>query len=688
MKSLTKIAVLLSFSLLLVLPMMSAAATIIFEQQPKAIYNYGEKINLPITVTSAQGVYDYLQVSLLCSGQEYKFPKDSIGIIPGEVQKVDKSVYLIKRFIGETKGTCTIKAALETETDSYALSNEFKISNLMNVKIQMENNSFNPLEIIKISGIATNENGKATNGVFDLKITQEENTFNTHQGIVSNGVFLTEFEVPKDMVAGTYILRIDVHETDPLGETTNIGFASNSIEINQVPTSLEIIFGTTEVEPGTDMETKVVLYDQSGEKIDSTATIKIKNKNNKIVSQNEVQTNEFFRFSIAYNEQPSLWGVNAKAEGIEKDSTFSVIEKENIAMEIVNRTLTVNNTGNVPYNETTLIKVGNETVSIDIYLKIDENRRYLITAPDGDYQVEVISGDSTVSKEVTLTGKAIDVREASGKVTKYSFVWIFIILLLGFVAFLSYQRGYQKTFIGYISSKIGRGRNENNEGSVVAVQESKVSEDALVNPESKAEISLSIKGNKQEVCVVALSIKNSEEVRKRGNAKETLQGITNMTAESKAATYESHNTLFFILAPEKTRTFKNEKTALDIARKTKDIIENHNKIFQQKINFGISLNHGSMVVKQEGGTRGAGGILKFMSLGTLMANTKKIAILADKDVLLSEKMNDKLLSHLKTAKHEKSGISVYSIKEVKNDSEENKDFLKKFLSRNKEKKEK
>ncbi|MBU1252456.1 MAG: hypothetical protein KJ905_02985 [Nanoarchaeota archaeon] len=685
MKSLTKIAVLLSFSILLILPMMSAAATIIFEQQPRAIYNYGEKINLPITVTSAQGVYDYLQVSLLCSGQEYKFPKDSIGILPGEVQKLDKSVYLIKRFIGETKGACKIKAVLENEVDSYSLSNEFKISNLINVELQMENNSFNPLEILKISGIATNENGKATTGIFELKITQEENTINSHQGIVSNGVFSMEFEIPGDMAAGTYIVRTDIRGTDPLGETTNLGFASSSMEINQMPTSLEIIFDTTEVEPGTNMKVKAVLYDQSGEKIDATSTIKIKNKNNKIVSQEQKQTNEFLEFPLTYNEPPSLWRVSVAAEGIEKDSTFSVVEKESIAMEIVNRTLMVNNTGNIPYNETTLIKVGDETISIDIYLKVDENRKYLITAPDGSYNVEVISGDSTVSKNVALTGKAIEVKEASGGIGGYTFVWIFIILLLGFVAFLAYRKGYQKTFIGYITSKIKR-RHEKEKDHVISVHESKVSEEALVNPGSKAEISLSIQGNKQEVCVVALSIKNSEEAHsKKGNARETLQAITDMTEECKAATYESHDTLFFILAPEKTKTFKNEKTALDIARKAKEIIENHNKLFQQKINFGISLNHGSMIVKQEGGTRGIGGTLKFMSLGTLMANTKKIATLADKDVLLSEKINDKLMAHLKTAKHEKAGISVYSIKEVKKGSEENKEFLKGFLSRNKEK---
>jgi len=672
--------ILISLSLLLLLPLLSAEATIIIDQQPKALYNYGERINLPITVTSNQGVFDFLQVTLLCGSLTHEFPKDSLDIFPGEVKKIDKSVLLIKRFIGETKGTCKIRAGLEDDVGNYILSNEFRISNLITAELELEKTSFKPSDVINLNGIAAKENGGAVEGIVEVKVLKEENTFNSYQGIVTNGAFSVNIELPDDMEASTYILEAKVHETDPLGEITNLGSSSSSIEVVQVPTNLEIIFETQEVEPGTNMRVKTILHDQTGESIPSVSTLQIKNNQNKIVSQEAITTEEFFEFPIKYDQAPSLWEVTASSEDLTTDLTFSVIEKESIEMTLINKTLSINNTGNVPYNETTLVKIGEETINLPVYLEVGESQKYLISAPDGQYRVEVIAGESTVSQEVALTGKAIDVKKASATAgVRNSFVWIFIIILLGFVALLAYKRGYQKTFIGYISSKIRRDKGgDAHLDNVQTVHKPSISESALIIPGNRAEVSLSIKGDKQDVSVVAITVKNSEVIQsKKGNAKETLQSIVSIAEEYRASTYEGRNTIFFILAPERTRTFKNEKTALEIAKKAKEILTEHNKKFEQKINYGMSLNHGSMIVKQEKN------ILKFMSLGTLMNSTKKISSLADKDVLLSEKMNDKLISYLKTSKHDKNGIVVYSIKEMKKGTEENKEFLKSFLNRNK-----
>ncbi|GAI79882.1 unnamed protein product, partial [marine sediment metagenome] len=113
--------------------------------------------------------------------------------------------------------------------------------------------------------------------------------------------------------------------------------------------------------------------------------------------------------------------------------------------------------------------------------------------------------------------------------------------------------------------------------------------------------------------VACLKIKNLKEVQsKKSKAEETLQKIVNIAEENKAVTYENQDNLFFILAPIKTRTFKNEKTAVEIAQKIKEILTEHNNLFKQKIEFGISLNYGTIIAKQEKNS------LKFMSMGTLI----------------------------------------------------------------------
>ena len=199
---------------------------------------------------------------------------------------------------------------------------------------------------------------------------------------------------------------------------------------------------------------------------------------------------------------------------------------------------------------------------------------------------------------------------------------------------------------------------------------------SLINTRNKAELSLSLKGDKQNVSLICLKIKNLSEIEtKKGNAKETLQKIVDTAEDKKSATYENQDNLFFILAPVKTKTFKNEKNAIETAKKIEDILKEHNRLSKQKIEFGISLNYGTIVARQETSA------LKFMSMGTLITTAKKIASLSEKEILLGEKIKEKLVSDIKTEKKTKNNVSFYKIKEMKQDREDHKEFIRSFLDR-------
>jgi len=146
-----------------------------------------------------------------------------------------------------------------------------------------------------------------------------------------------------------------------------------------------------------------------------------------------------------------------------------------------------------------------------------------------------------------------------------------------------------------------------------------LSKKSMIKSGAKAELSLSIKGHKQNISMISLKIKNLRDLQsKEGNALETLQKIVNLAEEHKAATYENNNDLFFLFIPTKTRTFGNEKNALNISRKIKGIIEEHNKKFNQKIDFGISLSNGNIVSDANRKSKE----VKFTSLGNLMGSSK------------------------------------------------------------------
>lgn len=656
----TRLLLALLISTLFLFPLISAK--IIISQQPGEVYNLGDVISIPVKIVASGTTLGSLNIDLICEEEKVNYKIGIPSLSSGEEYAIDVYIPLTKTEIGELRGTCKVKIYLGGDS---ALTNEFRISDLILLKTDFQALEFNPGENLLVEGQATKENGKLVNGFIELSVVDGNILILDDTETINDGSFSINTSLPEGIKAGALLLKLNAYEIDSEGKITNKGFLNQNIRINQIPTSLEIVFESKEIEPGIPLRVKAVLYDQTGEKIPSTSTLIIKNRDDKIMEQTEIATDEFFEFPILYNETPSKWKVISESNKLTRESFFTILEKESIDIRILNNTLIITNTGNVPYNKTALVKIGDEILNIDIYLKIDESQKYIITAPEGRYNVEITAGENVVSEEVALTGKTIDVKKAGtvGTLVKYPFVWIFMILILGFVVFIMFKKGYQKTFIGYTKSKKDKGRFV------------PLAKGSLVNSRNKAELSLSIKGDKQNVSVIALNIKNLKEIQaKKGNTEETLQKIVDFAEENKAVTYESHNTLFFILAPAKTRTFKNEEKALEIAHKIKEILTNSNKMFKQRINFGISLNYGAIVAKQDQDS------FKFMSLGILMNATKKISSLADEDILLSEKMNDMLGSHVKTTKQEKSGINVYSIKEIRN-VEEHKEFIRNFLNR-------
>ncbi len=646
------------------------SADIIIQGQPKELYNIGDTIDIPLKIVALENIKNTFSMNILCNGIETEVYKADIKLSSGQEQSLNPIIILDKSRIGKTAGICKIKASLK---DIYALTNEFKISDLIVIELKNPKLEFTPEENIIIEGEAKKENGELVNGFVELSMTNQGESIEKID-TVNNGYFYLNHSLERNAKAGEYLVLVKVYEKDPSGDITNNGFTDYNIKVKQIPTSIEIIFENTEVNPGDNLKVKAVLHDQTGEKIDSNVIITIKNDKNKIFEQVDKLTDEFLEFPIKYNEPPAEWKIFAVSNKLSSESTFKINEKQDVKIELINKTLIVTNTGNIPYKKTLLIKIGDKSMNIDIDLDVGENEKYILSAPDGEYQIEVISeGENKMTGMAVLTGDAIDIKKASGSVitlVRHPFIWFFIIGILGFVVFMVLKKGYKRSFIGYIHT----GKKEKN-------KEIASSKKSIINASNIAELSLSIKGDKQNVSLVCLKIKNFEEVKKsKEGTKETLQKISNIAEENKAVVYKNHDNLFLILAPIITKTFKNEKTAVEIAQKIQKILKEHNRMFKQRIEFGISLNYGAIVAKQEPG------VFKFMSMGTLISASKKIASISNEEIYLSEKIREKLMSDVKTEKIHKDKITIYTIKDMRSDNEEHKKFIRSFLDRVEEKK--
>ena len=69
-----------------------------------------------------------------------------------------------------------------------------------------------------------------------------------------------------------------------------------------------------------------------------------------------------------------------------------------------------------------------------------------------------------------------------------------------------------------------------------------------------------------------------------------------------------------------------------------------------------------------------------MSLGTLMNSSKKLSSIAGEEILLSERIRDKLGSEIKTQKKDVSGTVGYIVRETRDD-ERSKEFIRRFMDR-------
>lgn len=656
------------------------SADIITKQEPNELYNLGDVVQISYKVTTSNEINGFFTTNLICNGIETEFFRQYLTLKAGEEVSLNPSLPLNQEFLGRSSGVCKIKSQVGEES---TLTKDFKISNSIKIEILGEDREFNPLEQLTIEGEAKKENGKYSQGFVEANITSS----NISKSIkltdtINNGYFFLNYSLPEDMPAGEYSVKINVYEKDSTGAISNKGFAAYNIQVNQIPTNVEIAFENTQVEPGTDVKVKAILRDQTGEKIDTQAIITIKDSTDKILTQVEKKTNTYLEYPIKYNEAPSEFHVFAVSEKLNAKSTFNITQKQKVETEIINGTLFIRNKGNVPYNNSVSIKIGDETLKLEAFLEVDEEQKYQLTAPDGTYNIEVLAdGESFVVEGMPLTGKAIDIREAGGLLVRYPFVWIFILIILALVAYLLHKKGYKKIFVGYKKLKDRKKSEPKKEEQKPENKKTNEITSALLTASSKnkAIMSLSMKGEKHNSALVCLKIKNYDEIKKVAQSNEMLKEyfkkINDFADSHKAFAYENNDNLFFILSPRETKTMQNEKTALLIASKIKETLNAYNKLAKQKIEFGVSVDYGEVLTKKQGHE------LHFMGMSNIMPTSKKIASQSSGEILINKEFNERIMSEAKTEKAGDIGnSSYYKIKEFR-DREKNKKFISEFVKR-------
>lgn len=637
-------------TILLVFFLTLASATVSLEQQPKQTYNFGDTIDLPLKIIASQQINDPISVKLICGEVETEIYKEYISLIEGEKLR-DIAIPLIKSFVGESTGTCTINYELGLENGN--LSSDFTISNEIDIIMQEFDKDFSPGEKVIILGTAIKRNGENVDGTIEANLSAESSSNMIYTNLVEKGEFSLEINLPQNLKAGQHVINLYVYEKNSNNNVINNGSLITKINVKQIPSNIEIMVDNPKINPGESLKIKVILHDQTGENIEDKVYLAIKDSEEKVVEKIEKTTGEDFEHYVNSTEPPSVWKINAYSSGLSTTTAFTINEKREIKTEILNNTVLITNIGNVIYQDTIDVKIGEEIKKVDLNLDLEESKKFILTAPKGEYLIQI--GEE--SKTVGLTGKSVDIKKFTEKaVSLKPFVWIFIIIILGLIAYMLFRKGYKRTFFGRKNLTHRKTKPIKIEKDEMVTSKGK---GKLINPEVPVELSLSIHGNKQSSNIINLNLKNHAEISSgQGGVSETMNKIVNLIEGSKGLIYKSQENLFFIFAPEKTRTFKHQDLVISLAEEITKILENHNKLFKQKIEYGLAIDSGELIIKSDKNS------VKFTAITALMTNLKRMSTISNKQIFLSEKIRNDLASKIKVDKVDNDKINAYILKSI------------------------
>lgn len=628
------------------------SAEIMFDSQPALVYSINDMIDSSLTVKTTQASEGFLKIILVCGDKQNDFYLSPLSLQPGIEEKISKKLTLSKSFLGEMKGDCKILAKYDGEEES---TSNFKISEVVSIKIDPLVISTKPGEKISIKGTATKSNSQPLDGFLELKV--EGTDIRLTKGITAGNIE-ADLNIPETMKSGGYSLILIAY--DKLNnEVSNYGDTTLSLNFKQEPSNIELELDKQSIIPGTSLNIIPRIYDKASQEIQEDVKIDVTDAYDDFYVSKLIRTGEAVEIKIEMNATPGYWTIEASALGLNIKRLFYVEELQKARFEVFQDSLTITNIGNVVYTKVIQVAIGNEVDIKEMNLDIGESKTFKLSG-DGNYPVSVSDGvDSVDFGDMSLTGNVLGVMELrkTGFLNQYPIVWLFLIIIFGLFILMMVQRVSKRKVNGYVSKPF------------VKQETKQVKQDIEVKNIKNAEHSLVLHGNKEQAALMNLKIKNLDKISQK-EVKEAIERSLEDIGRSKGTIYRSGQNFTGIFTPSVTKTFRNDLIAVKVASEIARYLNEHNSKSTQKIDFGIGINSGNIAAKVDKD------VLKFTSLGNEMNLARRISDAAENSVLLSPETSKKVMNDVKT---EKAG-EYYSIKKLV-EREQHKKFINGFLDR-------
>jgi hypothetical protein len=634
--------------------------------EPNEVYNLGDRLLASVSINPSFEVDGFFDIDLSCGGNIinfYKIPANTESFPIGEEHSYTSYIILTRKLLGNISNQkCSIVATLGDEKVSSKL---FTISETGKLELELSKTNYNPGELVSLNVKVTKDNQYPMNGFLEVS-----GLSNIKKAIV-DGAVQESFIIPKEKEAGQYDLILEAYDVGSNGEKLNIVSTTLSLEVNQVPSFIETTLPEKEINSGKTFEYKLELYDQAGKKMENMLI------NSNIISplgeekKFAVLSGEKVSFDIPLNASPGNWKISSFYTDVLSQSDFNVLETALVDFTLLNSTLLIKNIGNTIYNKTINIRIGDRIEKLDLNILPGEERKFKLTAPEGNYDILVEDGISKSSGTMLLTGKAISINDlgSAGFFNSYPIVWFFIIFILGGVSLVMFFRFGKTKNLGESLKKII---------SPKKAEMSEIKEDKNVIDISKMMVNRAenvpiLDGKKIPSSIILMKVLNYDKL--GGNPKAYLDNLVKIANDNKGVVEVKQNGFCVVFSPLITKTYNNEKTAMELASNIFNRLEDYNNKFKEKIEFSLGVHSGELVSAIEDKK------LKYTAIDNTISFLRKIVDSTSGKLLISEDIKKKMMRDLKTeVVSNLSGKPVYSVSKFL-DREGDKEKLKDILSR-------
>ena len=641
--------------------MLSAVSAEIFISQPNTVYNLGDEFNLSISISPSESTNGFFVAKLVCGASEVDISRNYLSVNAKQQKTQSISLVIGNELIGDAGGECFVNVLYGKEE---ADSQHFEIARSMEVILSVPGTQYEPGKIVNLDGRAIKSNGALVNGFVDLGIV----ALNVNlTGVVNSGVFNFNITVPVNAAPGNYDVEARVYEK--LNELkSNEGYAKSTLKVKQVIKKANITLSNKEIVPENDLTYTPMLFDQAGSSVnEQEMVLTVYTPSGEVFSKDLVKSGKERKLGIEFNYTAGNWKIEAKRGETVSEESFVVLELQRASFSMINGTLIIINTGNVPYSKPLKIIIGNDSEIRDITIRANDVKAFKLNAvEEGQYNVKIDEGNSTVDFGSTmLTANAINLGDINNALFKSAYspvIWIAFVIIIALVIFYYYRKNKQYSY----SEKSRVVQTNNVIGGPIRV------DSAIKNQGSARSMSLIQEGTKEECSLIALKIRNMNEIQKSdSNAKDIINRALTIAKEAKAKVYVDGDYRIIIIAG-KMRDENNLK-AVSIAKAMDDLLTENNKRFAHKIDYGIGVHSGELIVERKVND------FRFNSLGNTIPITKRAAEKAKAEVYLTENMQRKVMANVRSEKNREENLwKLHSLRT----REQHSKFIDKFMNRN------